>query len=107
MRRTSTRPKQPAHQSSHSPCIACHQLESEHFTHTLHALGLHAAHKADASIPVCETCHGPGSAHAQAPLAKGLILAYTKNGGTTIELHVAAPDGVTGALVVDLGLVEV
>ena len=29
------------------------------------------------------------------------------DGGTTIELHVAAPDGVTGALVVDLGLVEV
>ncbi len=41
-------------------CIACHQLESEHFTHTLHALGLHAAAKADPSIPVCETCHGPG-----------------------------------------------
>jgi assimilatory nitrate reductase catalytic subunit len=29
------------------------------------------------------------------------------DGGTTIELHVAAPDGVTGSLVVDLGLVEV
>ena len=24
-------------------CIACHQLESDHFTHTFHALGLHAA----------------------------------------------------------------
>src|SRR5690606_4615327 len=44
-------------------CIACHQLESEHFSHTFHALGLHAANTADASVPVCETCHGPGSAH--------------------------------------------
>jgi assimilatory nitrate reductase catalytic subunit len=28
-------------------------------------------------------------------------------GGSVVELHVAAPDGVTGELVVDLGLVEV
>jgi DmsE family decaheme c-type cytochrome len=66
-------------------CIACHQLESEHFTHTLHALGLHAANKADAGIPVCETCHGPGSAHAANPTAKGLIIGYTKDSGTPIE----------------------
>ena len=68
-------------------CFACHQLEAEHFTHTLHSLGLHAANKADASIPVCETCHGPGSQHAQAPLTKGSIIAYTKNGGTPIEVQ--------------------
>ena len=68
-------------------CIACHQLESEHFTHTLHALGLHAASKADASIPVCETCHGPGSAHAQSPTTKGLIIGYTKDSGTPIAVQ--------------------
>ena len=28
-------------------------------------------------------------------------------GGTVVELHVAAPDGVTGEIVIDLGLVEV
>ena len=28
-------------------------------------------------------------------------------GGTVVELHAAAPEGVTGELVVDLGLVEV
>ena len=66
-------------------CIACHQLESEHFTHTFHALGLHAANKADASIPVCETCHGPGSLHAKDPTGKGLIIGYTKDSGTPIE----------------------
>jgi DmsE family decaheme c-type cytochrome len=70
-------------------CIACHQLESEHFTHTLHSLGLHAANKADASIPVCETCHGPGSMHAQAPLTKGSIIGYTKDSGTPIETQTA------------------
>jgi len=68
-------------------CIACHQLESDHFTHTFHALGLHAANKADSSIPVCETCHGPGSTHAQAPLVKGSIIAFTKDGGTPIAVQ--------------------
>ena len=68
-------------------CIACHQLESEHFTHTLHALGLHAAAKADPSIPVCETCHGPGSAHAREPQAQGLIIGYTKTSGTPVALQ--------------------
>jgi hypothetical protein len=24
-------------------CIACHKLEADHFTHTLHSLGLHVA----------------------------------------------------------------
>ena len=70
-------------------CIACHQLESEHFTHTFHALGLHAANKADASIPVCETCHGAGSAHARNPTAKGSIIAFTKDSDTPIETQTA------------------
>lgn len=68
-------------------CIACHQLESEHFTHTLHALGLHAAAKADPTIPVCETCHGPGSAHAAQPNSKGLIIGFTHDSGTPIALQ--------------------
>ena len=68
-------------------CIACHQLESEHFTHTLHALGLHAAAKADADIAVCETCHGPGSAHARSPTTKGLIIGYTKGSGTPVAVQ--------------------
>jgi len=70
-------------------CTSCHQLEADHFTHTLHALGLHAASQADASIPVCEACHGPGSRHAQAPFEKGLIIAFTKGGGTPTEVQTA------------------
>ncbi len=66
-------------------CIACHRLEADHFTHTLHSLGLHVANRSDPNIPVCEACHGPGSAHAADPQAKGLIIGYTKNSGTPIE----------------------
>jgi cytochrome c551/c552 len=35
-------------------CIACHKLEADHFTHTLHSLGLHVANRSDPTIPVCE-----------------------------------------------------
>lgn len=69
-------------------CISCHQLESEHFTHTLHALGLFAAAKADARTPVCETCHGPGSAHAQQSAAPGLILGFTRTSATPVAQQV-------------------
>jgi predicted CXXCH cytochrome family protein len=65
-------------------CIACHKLEADHFTHTLHSLGLHVANRSDPTIPVCETCHGPGSAHAANPQMKGLIIGYTKDSGTPI-----------------------
>ncbi|MEO8670063.1 MAG: DmsE family decaheme c-type cytochrome [Tahibacter sp.] len=68
-----------------STCIACHQLEADHFSHTLHALGLHAASKADPAIPVCEACHGPGSLHAKTPTTPGLIIAYTQHAGTPIS----------------------
>jgi DmsE family decaheme c-type cytochrome len=68
-------------------CIACHRLEADHFTHTLHALGLHVANRSDPNIPVCEACHGPGSAHAVKPLVKGLIIGYTKNSGTPIGVQ--------------------
>ena len=66
-------------------CIACHKLEADHFTHTLHALGLHVANRSDPTIPVCEACHGPGSEHAAHPQTKGLIIGYTKDSGTPLE----------------------
>jgi len=50
-----------AHAVGEKTCIACHRLEADHFTHTLHALGLHVANRSDPMIPVCEACHGPGS----------------------------------------------
>ena len=50
-------------------------------------LGLHVANRSDPLIPVCEACHGPGSQHAAYPQAEGLIIGYTKNSGTTIEIQ--------------------
>jgi DmsE family decaheme c-type cytochrome len=66
-------------------CIACHKLEADHFTHTLHALGLHVANRSNPTIPVCEACHGAGSAHAAQPLVKGLIIGFTKDSGTPAQ----------------------
>jgi predicted CXXCH cytochrome family protein len=84
--RVATNPQAPdARAVGEKTCIACHQLEAEHFTHTLHSLGLHVANRSDPTIPVCEACHGPGSEHAAKPLLKGLIIGYTKNSGTPIE----------------------
>ncbi len=70
-------------------CVTCHQLEADHFTHTLHALGLHAANQADSSVATCEACHGPGSVHVEAPLTKGSIIAFTKGRDTPIEVQTA------------------
>jgi hypothetical protein len=36
-------------------CIACHRLEADHFTHTLHALGLHVANRSDPTITAAPT----------------------------------------------------
>ncbi len=68
-------------------CVSCHALEGQSFTHTVHSLGLHAANQADGSTAVCEACHGAGSAHAVAPTTPGLIIAYTRQGGTPIEVQ--------------------
>jgi hypothetical protein len=68
-------------------CVACHKLEADHFTHTLHSLGLHVANRSDPTIPVCEACHGPGSEHAAKPQVKGLIIGFTKNSGTPIDIQ--------------------
>lgn len=70
-------------------CASCHRLENEHFAHTTHALGMRVANAANPDIPVCEACHGPGSAHAEEPLAKGNIIAFTKGGGTPVDVQAA------------------
>lgn len=68
-------------------CTACHELENEHFSHTLHANGLRAAAATTLGTPVCEACHGPGSLHAQHPQQKGLIIGFTKNSGTPVAVQ--------------------
>ena len=68
-------------------CVACHRLENEHFSGTLHAKGLRAAAAARPQAPVCEACHGPGSEHARRPTDKGLIIAFTHDSGTPIAVQ--------------------
>lgn len=71
-------------------CVGCHALESTQFTHTIHALGMDAALAADPAAATCEACHGPGSVHAQQPTQPGTIIAFTRNGGTPMELQTSA-----------------
>ena len=63
-------------------CTSCHALEDEHFSHTIHALGLRAAAAGNPDAPVCEACHGAGSEHAKNPAQKGLIIGFTHESGT-------------------------
>lgn len=66
-------------------CKSCHALETDHFAHTVHSLGMEAARHADAATPVCEACHGPGSAHMAQPLAAGTIIGFTHGSGTSVN----------------------
>lgn len=66
-------------------CTACHGKEQANFAHSVHALGMQAAQQANPATPTCEACHGPGSAHAQNPSAKGSIIAFTHDGGTPVS----------------------
>ena len=68
-------------------CTSCHTLESKNFAHTVHDLGLRAATQANSSAPICETCHGPGSAHAEQPAEKGLIIGFTQDSQTPIDVQ--------------------
>lgn len=66
-------------------CTACHTKEQDNFAHSTHALGMQVARQANPDTPTCEACHGPGSAHAQNPTAKGGIIAFTHDGGTPVS----------------------
>ena len=68
-------------------CASCHKLETDHFAHTIHDLGLRAAAQDNPTAPNCETCHGPGSAHAQQPTQKGLIIGFTRDSRTSVEVQ--------------------
>lgn len=65
-------------------CVACHAVEQTQFAHTQHARA--AAMNADSS---CETCHGPGSAHAMNPADAGSIIRFTHGSKTPIPVQTA------------------
>ncbi len=71
-------------------CQGCHTLEAEHFAHTVHAIGMDVAIRANPATHTCEACHGPGSEHAIAPTAPGKIIAFTQQGGTPLDIQAGA-----------------
>lgn len=88
--RVATNPLAPAATAiGEKTCTACHSRESQNFAHTTHALGMSVAKAADPNTSTCESCHGPGSKHAESPAAKGLIIAFTHDGGTPVDTQAA------------------
>lgn len=66
-------------------CAACHALEKQHWSHTVHATALRHDSRAAGKGGACEACHGPGSAHVEDPeLATGIIR-FTHGSATPIN----------------------
>lgn len=59
-------------------CRDCHELESSHWTHTVHAGIFRGAEPDTLASRTCEACHGPGSEHVIFPGDKALILGFTR-----------------------------
>ena len=68
-------------------CASCHALEEVQASHTLHVMAFRAGAGGVAPQGACEACHGPGSAHAKQPAERGLIIAYTHDGGTPVDVQ--------------------
>src|SRR5579885_647563 len=66
-------------------CVACHSLENVHASHSLHLAAFRAGAAGRGPEDACESCHGPGSAHAKSPTTAGLIIAFTHNSKSPIE----------------------
>ena len=66
-------------------CIACHSLENVHASHSLHRAAFRAGAAGSGPDSACESCHGPGSAHAKNPSTPGLIIAFTRDSKTPID----------------------
>jgi DmsE family decaheme c-type cytochrome len=68
-------------------CLACHTDDNAHFTYTLHAKTFRSNPKNEREQRVCEACHGPGSRHIANATEKGTIIAFTRDGGTPIDVQ--------------------
>jgi DmsE family decaheme c-type cytochrome len=68
-------------------CVACHALEKVHASHTLHVQAFRAGAPGSGPDGACESCHGPGSEHAKDPTGAGLIIAFTRDAKTPIDVQ--------------------
>lgn len=69
-------------------CAACHALEDVQASHSLHVSAFLGGAEGDEGQGACETCHGPGSEHAQKPAAPGLIISFTHGATTPVSVQV-------------------
>lgn len=62
-------------------CLACHQVSGDQFGHTLHARAFRANPRTALEQHVCESCHGPGSAHLLDPSDPAGIVGFSSGSG--------------------------
>lgn len=68
-------------------CLGCHGQENEHFKTSLHAKVFRSNPRNSREALVCEACHGPGAQHAKNSMDRSLIIGFTKNWGTPVDVQ--------------------
>ncbi len=66
-------------------CSECHQPETGHWSHTLHARIFALSTADELQSKNCEACHGPGSEHMTDPFNKSKIVAFTHSSTATVN----------------------
>jgi DmsE family decaheme c-type cytochrome len=66
-------------------CAQCHQLEQEHWAHTVHAKLFRPDSRDALAARGCEACHGPGAKHLLDATDRTAIIAFTRRRGAPVE----------------------
>ncbi|TCT22012.1 DmsE family decaheme c-type cytochrome [Thiobaca trueperi] len=65
-------------------CLECHKNAGDHASMGVHVSAFRSNPQNARQREVCESCHGPGSKHAQETTNRSLIIGYTKGWGTPV-----------------------